>query len=357
MPQVTAAMTANICGVGVRGRWVETPERVIGRQRVRPRNVEPPYPRSRLIGAATRSSRTTIALADVDEEDLPGRSGRCPGRRTARRSRACGARRSRRSRSRRAGRRARPSLDEFDPGDSTCLEAADRADGHAEGQGTAGDLGPDRRGRTLSPSWRRQEDRPVHRVDRARPLAEAHPRRFPFGLLVAVLDLPADVGVQVPGEAEHIAHHLVGDHVAEQPPHVGHDARVLDQGREHVVLQAGRERLDPAEPVGPLEHLGRDLAEEPVGPRHRRDRIGRSRRVDHHRPRRGPMEGMQAVGLDGGMDDELHDAVPVRSGQWSVVSGQWSVASGQWSVRIAGGEHAVARIPLPSPLTTGHRPP
>ena len=66
----------------------------------------------------------------------------------------------------------------------------------------------------------------------------------------APVALVTDVHVQITGEAQDVAHHLVGDHVAEKAPGVRQGARVFDKSREHVMLQARRERLDPAKAVG-----------------------------------------------------------------------------------------------------------
>ena len=185
--------------------------------------------------------------------------------------------------------------------------AIDGADGHAEGQGPPRDLGADG-AEADDPEGRRGEvdGRAVHRVDHARAGREADPCRLAADRLVAVLDLAADVGVQVAGEAEDVAQHLVGDDVAEQPAHVGQRAGVRDQGGEEVVFQAGRERLHPAQAVGAGECFGRDLAEEGVGPRHGVDRRCGVGRVDPFGRGRFGLEHGQALGLDRRVDDELH---------------------------------------------------
>ncbi len=74
-------------------------------------------------------------------------------------------------------------------------------------------------------------------------------------------DLLTDVGMQVAGEAQDVTHDLIGNHVAEQAPHVGQGARVGNQLGEDVVLQADGEGLDPSEPVRAGEHQGSELAE------------------------------------------------------------------------------------------------
>ena len=87
--------------------------------------------------------------------------------------------------------------------------------------------------------------------------------------------------MQVAGEADDVAHHLVGDHVGEQPAHVGQRAGMLDQLGEDVMLQAGGRRLHPAQPAGGGQQRRRDLAEEGVGVGHGGERLGLVRGVDH----------------------------------------------------------------------------
>ena len=123
--------------------------------------------------------------------------------------------------------------------------------------------------------------------------------------------LLADVRVQVAGEAEHVAHHLVGDHVAEESPHVGQDARVRLQRGEHVMFEAGRERLHPSQAVGGREHRGRDLADDGIGAGHGGDRLGVVGRVDPLGPGCRRLEGAEPLGLDGRMDHQLHGRASV----------------------------------------------
>ena len=106
---------------------------------------------------------------------------------------------------------------------------------------------------------------PVDGVHLTRTGREAHPRRLPADRGPFPFELLADVDVQVAGEAEDVTHHLVGDHVREQPAHVGQHARVLDQFREQVVFQAGRERLHPPQPAGRGQNPRADLPQEGIG--------------------------------------------------------------------------------------------
>ena len=81
---------------------------------------------------------------------------------------------------------------------------------------------------------------PIH----ARGHAGAPGERRALGLaahrLPAPRDLAPGIPVEVAGEAEDEAHHVIGDHVREEPPHVGEDGRVGDQLREEIVLEARR---------------------------------------------------------------------------------------------------------------------
>ncbi len=58
------------------------------------------------------------------------------------------------------------------------------------------------------------------------------------------------VEVQVPREGEDEAHHVIGDHVRIQTAHVAQAAGMLDERVEHVVLEAGRRGLHPAQLFG-----------------------------------------------------------------------------------------------------------
>ena len=124
-----------------------------------------------------------------------------------------------------------------------------------------------------------------------------------------MLDLLADVLMQVAGEAQDIAHHLVGDHVAEEAAHVGQDAGVGLQLGEHVMFEAGRERLHPSQSIGPCQHRGRDLSDECVGAGHGGLRLGGVGGVDPLGPRRGRLQGAEPVGIDGRMNHQLHGRV------------------------------------------------
>jgi hypothetical protein len=95
---------------------------------------------------------------------------------------------------------------------------------------------------------------------------------------------------------------MVGDHVGVQAAHVGEHARMLDQFREHVMLQAGRRRLHPAQPPRGRQERRRDLAKECVRVGDGLQRLGLVRCVhDHHLSRRRADLG-QAISFDCRMD-------------------------------------------------------
>ena len=71
--------------------------------------------------------------------------------------------------------------------------------------------------------------------------------------------------VLLAGQPRDRRHHLVSDHVAEESAGIGEYAGVVYQLGEDIVLEAGREGLDPAELAGFGQQHGRDLAEKGVG--------------------------------------------------------------------------------------------
>ena len=93
--------------------------------------------------------------------------------------------------------------------------------------------------------------RPIHRVDVAGAGHVADPSRLAAPRLITVLDLLANIRMQIAGKTEDIAHHLVGDHVAEKAAHIGEQTRMFDQFGKHVMLEAGRERLHPRQAIRP----------------------------------------------------------------------------------------------------------
>ena len=102
-----------------------------------------------------------------------------------------------------------------------------------------------------------------------------------------------------------VSHDLIRDHVGEQAAHVRQGAGVGDQFGEEVVLEARRRRLHPAEARRAREEVRRDLAEEAVGVAH--VVRGRDAVLDAHRPG-GPDDGGEALGIDRGVDDQVHGA-------------------------------------------------
>ncbi len=81
---------------------------------------------------------------------------------------------------------------------------------------------------------------------------------FCFPLLV-------DVAMQITGEAEYEAEHMVGDDIVEQAAHVGKLAGMFDQFGEDIMFEAGGRGLDPLEVFRSGQQFGSDLAEESVG--------------------------------------------------------------------------------------------
>ncbi len=125
-----------------------------------------------------------------------------------------------------------------------------------------------------------------------------------------MLHLLADVGVQVAGKAEHVTHHLVGDHVAEEPAHVSQHARVSRQRGKHVMLEAGRERLNPGQSIGTRQDRGRDLSDEGVRAGHGRKGFRGKGGIDPLGVGRGRDERLESIGFDSRKDDDLHERSP-----------------------------------------------
>ena len=195
------------------------------------------------------------------------------------------------------------------------------------------------------------------------PAAGPRPRRPRRGLRLAAdgrpagLELVPDVVVEVPREAEDVAEHVVGDHVRVEPAHVREQARVRHELREHVVLEARRGRLHPAEPPRRGEQPGRELAEEGVGVGDRRARLALVPGVDDGHGARRLDDLRETLRLDGRMDDELHaQGSFVGSGESgggaaagaAEPGGSTSKSSRRWAVRsassTASGESARARM-------------
>ena len=128
----------------------------------------------------------------------------------------------------------------------------------------------------------------------------------------AALRLLKDVAVQVAGEAEDVADHLIGDHVGEEAAHVGQHARMGDQFGEEVVFEADGRRLHPAQAAGGGQQRRRDLAEEGVGVRHVGQGLRLGRGVDHDHGTGRLRDAGQAFRLDGRVDDEFHGTVVAR---------------------------------------------
>ena len=79
------------------------------------------------------------------------------------------------------------------------------------------------------------------------PATKSEPSLFSADRLPVAGSLLVAVKMQVPREGEHEAHHVIGDHVGEKSPHVAQPAGMLDERVEHVMFEAGRRRLHPAQ--------------------------------------------------------------------------------------------------------------
>ena len=78
------------------------------------------------------------------------------------------------------------------------------------------------------------------------PVAKATRAASPPTGAQSALRLLEDVAVEVAGEAEDVAEHLIGDDVGEEAAHVGQHARMGGQFGEEVMFEADGRRLHPA---------------------------------------------------------------------------------------------------------------
>ncbi len=153
----------------------------------------------------------------------------------------------------------------------------------------------------------------IHVAHESRSRCEVDPRRLPADRRPFAGRRLQDVDVQVAGEAEDVAHHLVGDDVGEQAAHVGQRARVGREFGEQVVLEAGRRRLHPPQPRRDREQPRRDLAEERISVGHVAEGVLFVAGV-HHRHRSGDdRDSVEAFGVDGWVNDEFHQLVRVEA--------------------------------------------
>ena len=83
--------------------------------------------------------------------------------------------------------------------------------------------------------------------------------------------------MQIAGEAENEAEHMVGDDIVEQAAHVGELAGMFDQFGEDIMFKAGGGGLDPLEVFRSSQEFGSDLAEEGAGILISLNACGRSR--------------------------------------------------------------------------------
>ena len=148
--------------------------------------------------------------------------------------------------------------------------------------------------------------REVDRTAFARPGSEGRPPALAANGVPTSFFLPADVGVQIAAEAGDVAEDLIGDGIGEQAPHVGELARVIDEGGEDVVLEAGGGRLHPAQLRRCFEQARGELAEEGVRFGYLVERFLFVGAVDDGHVSGGFADALQARGVDVGIDDEFH---------------------------------------------------
>ena len=114
------------------------------------------------------------------------------------------------------------------------------------------------------------------------------------------------VEVQVSREGEDEAHHMIGNHVRVQAAHIAQAAGMFDERVEHVVLEAGRRGLHPAQLFGAREERRRDLAEKRVGVGDFFERLGLVAGVDHAHGARGLANELESPIVHGRKEDKFH---------------------------------------------------
>ncbi len=184
----------------------------------------------------------------------------------------------------------------------------DAEDFHAEGGGPPADFRPDvadadHAQRTVG----KVQVPAIDLADEGRAVKEIGAADFAADRLPSMPLLPVAIEMQVPREGEHEAHHVIGDDVGEQAPHVAQHAGVRDQLIEQVMLEARRRRLHPAEPTGAREQRRRDLAEERVGVDDLSERVGVVLCVDDRHCAGGVHDLRESFVVDWWKYQELHD--------------------------------------------------
>ena len=119
------------------------------------------------------------------------------------------------------------------------------------------------------------------------------------------MGLLTNVAMQVAGETEYEAEHMVGDDIVEQAAHICELAGVIGQFRKNVVLQAGSGGLHPFQFFSRSQQIGSDLAEERLGVSDFCERFVQILGVDDFQFVRNALEAGESSGVDGRIDDKF----------------------------------------------------
>ena len=185
-------------------------------------------------------------------------------------------------------------------------EGIDGADSHAEGGCAVADFGTDRAGTDHAQGAIREVHvAAVDFADLPRSGDEVRLSRGTADGLPDRMGLLTNVAMQVAGEAEHEAEHMVGDDIVEQAAHVCELAGVVGQFRKNVVFQAGGGGLHPFQFFSRGQQFGSDLAEEGVGVSDFGQRCIQILRVDDFEFVRDALEAGESSGVDGGIDEKF----------------------------------------------------
>ncbi len=185
-------------------------------------------------------------------------------------------------------------------------EGIDGTDPHAEGGCAVADFGTNRAGTDHTQGAVRKVH--VAAVDFADLSRSGDEVRFSGGTADGLPDrmgLLANVTMQVAGEAEHEAEHMVGDDIVEQATHVCELAGVVGQFGKNVVFQAGSGGLHPFQFFSRGQQFGSDLTEEGVGVSDFGERCIQILSVDDFELVRNALEAGESSGVDGGIDEKF----------------------------------------------------
>ena len=188
----------------------------------------------------------------------------------------------------------------------------DSQDPHAEALGAAADLRTDIADAHHAERAIGEMQMPaINLADVGGPGGEVGPSRFSADRLPVAGALLVAVEMQVSREGEDEAHHVIGDHVRVQAAHVAQAAGMLDERVEHVVLEAGRRGLHPAQLFGAREERRRDLAEKGVGVGDLFERLGLVVGIDDAHGARGLANELESPIVHRGKEDEFHGGLRI----------------------------------------------